>query len=58
MEIDSPADRADHRSVSRGNEAEKMHVEDDKRPEAEAPARVMDIDEDYDKEEESRPDEK
>jgi len=58
MEIDSPADRADHRSVSRGNEAEKMHVEEDKRPEAEAPARVMDIDEDYDKEEESRPDEK
>jgi general transcriptional corepressor CYC8 len=58
MDIDPPADKGDHRHVLHGDEGEKMHVEEDKRPEAEAPARAMDVDEDYDKEEESKPEDK
>jgi hypothetical protein len=54
MEVDEKVDR---RSSSRGHDVEKMQVEEDKRPEAEAPARVMEVDEDYDKEEE-KPEEK
>jgi hypothetical protein len=55
MEVDESVDR---RSSPRGSEGEKMQgVEEDKRPEAEAPARVMEVDEDYDKEEE-KPEEK
>lgn len=54
MEVDEKGDR---RSLSREHEAEKMHVEEDKRPEAEAPARMVEVDEDYDKEEE-KPEEK
>lgn len=55
MEVDSP--RVERRSSSRGHDVEKMQVEEDKRPEIEAPARVMDVDEDYDKEDE-KPEEK
>jgi hypothetical protein len=49
MEIDSPDKH--ERSASR-EDPEKMHLEEDKRPEVEAPARAMEVDEDYDKEEE------
>ena len=31
-----------------------MQVEEDKRPEVEAPARTMDVDEDYDKEDDKQ----
>jgi hypothetical protein len=34
-----------------------MHIEEDKRPEVEPPARVMEVDEDYDKEDD-KPEEK
>lgn len=50
MEIDSPVEKVERRSASGGDEGDKMQVEDDKRPEVEAPARVMEVDEDYDKE--------
>ena len=56
MDIDSPHDKHD-RSASRGDETEKMQIEEDKRPEAEAPARAMEVDEDYDKEDD-KPEEK
>jgi general transcriptional corepressor CYC8 len=52
MDVDSPQRHNPH-----GEEPEKMQVEEDRRPEPEAPARSMDIDEDYDKEDE-RPEEK
>jgi hypothetical protein len=48
MDIDSPKLE---RTTSR-EDSDKMQIEEDKRPEVEAPARVMDVDEDYDKEEE------
>ena len=50
MEIDSPVGKIERRSASRGDEGEKMQIEEDKRPEVEAPARAMEVDEDYDKE--------
>lgn len=51
MDVDSPRDIKPDRSASRGEEtAEKMQIEEDKRPEVEAPARAMEVDEDYDKE--------
>jgi general transcriptional corepressor CYC8 len=49
MEIDSPPDKLDRGAVH-GEESEKMQIEEDKLPEPEAPARAMEIDEDYDKE--------
>jgi len=56
MEVDSPGDKSDPLPPSRNEEPEKMQIEGDQRPEAEAPARAMEVDEDYDKEEE-KPDE-
>ena len=57
MDVDSPGEKRD-RSASRGEEAaEKMQIEEDKRPEVEAPARAMEVDEDYDKEDD-KPEEK
>jgi hypothetical protein len=47
---DSPKDTLEIRSTSHGEEGEKMQIEEDKRPEIEAPARSMEVDEDYDKE--------
>jgi hypothetical protein len=57
MEIDSPVAKLERRSTSNGDEGEKMQVEEDKRPEVEAPSRTVDVDEDYDKEDE-KPEEK
>jgi len=54
MEIDSPNEKKEKRSASHGDEMEKMQVEEDKRPEVEAPARTMDVDEDYDKEDDKQ----
>jgi len=54
MEIDSPNEKKEKRSTSHGDEMEKMQVEEDKRPEVEAPARTMDVDEDYDKEDDKQ----
>lgn len=54
MEVDSPhgGEKVDSRqSAPRVDEGEKMQIEEDKRPETEPPARAMDLDEDYDKEE-------
>ena len=57
MEVDSPVEKVERRSASRGREeGEKMHIEEDKRPEVEAPARAMVVDEDYDKEDEKSED--
>jgi hypothetical protein len=49
MDVDSPGDKAE---TSRNDEPEKMQIEEDKRPEVEPPARAMEVDEDYDKEDE------
>jgi general transcriptional corepressor CYC8 len=57
MEIDSPEEKVDKRSASGGDEGDKMQIEEDKRPEVEAPARAMEVDEDYDKEDD-KPEEK
>jgi len=54
MEIDSPNEKKEKRSASHGDEMEEMQVEEDKRPEVEAPARTMDVDEDYDKEDDKQ----
>ena len=56
MDVDSPRDKPD-RAASHGEENEKMQIEEDKRPEVEAPARAMEVDEDYDKEDD-KPEEK
>ena len=51
MEVDSPVGKPERRSSSHGEEGgEKMQIEEDKRPEVEPPARAMEVDEDYDKE--------
>jgi len=51
MEVDSPLEK-ERESSARREEPEKMQIEEDKRPEVGAPARAMDVDEDYDKEDE------
>ena len=51
MEVDSPEEKPERQPASRGEEdVEKMQIEDDIRPEVEAPARAMEVDEDYDRE--------